>query len=125
MYFNIYSNNLNRFDSDKSQQPPIVTSSSSLAKLLDFPEFKGDANFSFGSAEDNAATSVTKSHCLQPSNIHTKSKPRSNSNNSSITPQTPPPTCPPPPPPPINMPLPLDTSNVGYQVFSSTESSLR
>ena len=116
------SNNLNRVDIDKTQ-PTIVTTSSSLAKLLDFPELRGDVNFSFGSADDNIATSITKSQALHSSKqIQPK---RSSLNNSAITPQTPPPACPPPPPPPINMPLPLDSSNAGFQQLNTVEPAER
>ena len=110
--------NLYRPEDDKSQ-PPMVSTSSSLKKLLEFPDMRSDVNFSFGSTEDNITTSLTKSQALQPSKpIQPK---RSSSNNSSITPQTPPPACPPPPPPPMNMPLPLDTPHSVFQQPSSID----
>jgi hypothetical protein len=99
----------------------MVTTSSSLAKLLDFPELRGDVNFSFGSAEDNIATSITKTQALHSSKQNQPK--RSSLNNSAITPQTPPPACPPPPPPPINMPLPLDTSNTGWEQLNPIETA--
>ena len=108
-------------DGDKPQSP-IVTTSSSLAKLLDFPELRGEVNFSFGPAGDNLATTMTKSQALHTTK-QSQAK-RTSSNNSAIVPQTPPPACPPPPPPPANMPLPLDPST-SFQQLNTVEPMLR
>ena len=113
----------NRADSDNTTQSPIVTTSSGLAKLLDFPELRGDVNFSFGSADDNLSMSIANSHVLH-SGKPTQPK-WSSLNNSAITPQTPPPAFPPPPPPPITMPLPSDTSNAAFQQLNSVESMIQ
>ena len=71
--------------------------------MLDFPDLRGEGNFTFGPSGDNFP-SITKPQAPQPPK---QANPKRTSSHIETVPHTPLPACP-PPPPPANMPLSME-----------------